>query len=97
MANPADESAAPLGQPLAIYKPAEVIGASRHLTLLHSPDSVRDIYDFYTAELERASWITTSHVISRASAALVARREPHGATISINDIGTGTAISIGSY
>jgi hypothetical protein len=97
MAIPADETPAPVGRPLAIYQPSRVIGDSRHLTLLHSPDSVRDIYDFYTAELERNGWITTSQVISGASATLVARRGPHGATISINHTGTGTAVSIGSY
>jgi hypothetical protein len=80
-----------------IYEPAAVIGDSRHLTLLHSPDSVRDIYEFYAAALERDGWIVTTELISGASATLVARRGPHGATISIINTGTGTAVSIGSY
>jgi hypothetical protein len=97
MAIPEDRTFTPLGPPLAIYEPAQVIGHSRHLTLLYSPDSVRDLYDFYAAELVRAGWITTSHVISGPSATLVARHGPRGATISINDTGIGTAVSIGSY
>lgn len=97
MAIPADETPVPLGRPLAIYQPAEVISDSRHLTLLHSPDSPGDIYDFYTATLERAGWIITSRVISRTSATLVAHHGPHGTTISINHTGIGTSISIGSY
>jgi len=36
-------------------------------------------------------------VVSERSATLVAHHGPHGATISINDTGTGTAVSIGSY
>ena len=81
----------------AIYQPSKVIGRSRYLTLLSSPDSVRDLYDFYAGELERGGWITTSGIVSDRSAALVAHHGPHGATVSINDTGTGTAVSIGSY
>lgn len=81
----------------AIYEPAEVIGRSRYLTILNSPDAVSEIYDFYVAELERAGWVTTSRVFGGASATLVARHGPHGATISINHTGIGTSISIGSY
>ena len=81
----------------AIYEPSRVVGRSCYLTVLSSPDSLRDIYDFYAAELERAGWITTSNLVCAASATLVARHGPHGITISINDAGTGTAVSIGSY
>jgi hypothetical protein len=81
----------------AIYEPSTTIGRSRHLTLLHSPDPVRDIYTFYTAELERAGWITTTHAVSHRTATIVAHHGPHGATIAITDTGTGTAVSIGSY
>jgi hypothetical protein len=94
---PADENLTPVGRSLAIYEPAQVIGDSRHLTLLHSPDSVRDIYDFYAAELQRGGWDTASHEIGATSATLVAHRGAHGTTISINHTGTGTAVSIGSY
>jgi len=80
-----------------IYEPSEVIGRTRYLTLLSSTDPVRDLADFYAAELRRADWITTSNVVSERSATLVAHHGPHGATISINDTGTGTAVSIGSY
>ncbi|HTX09125.1 MAG TPA: hypothetical protein VME22_10975 [Solirubrobacteraceae bacterium] len=96
MAIPAHESPAPFERPLAIYEPSRVIGRSRYLTVLSSPDSVRDVCDFYAAELKRGDWVTTSRVVSGASATLVARRGPHGTTISINDTGTGTAVSIGT-
>jgi hypothetical protein len=88
--------ALPRGWP-AIYQPSRVIGRSRYLTLLSSPDSVRGLYGFYAGELERGGWITTSRIVSDRSAALVAHHGPHGATTSINDTGTGTAVSIGSY
>jgi hypothetical protein len=97
MTIPVDPTPALPGRWLAIYEPSRVIGRSRHLTLLSSPDSVREIYDFYATELECAGWITTSQLVSDRSATLVARHGPHGATISINHTGTGTAISIGSY
>jgi hypothetical protein len=55
------------------------------------------MYVFYAAELERAGWVMNSNLVSEASARLVARYGPHGITISINDTGTGTAVSIGGY
>jgi hypothetical protein len=81
----------------AIYEPSSLVGRSCYLTVLSSPDSLRDIQDFDAAELGRAGWITTSDLVSEASATLVARHGPCGSTISINDTGTGTAVSIGSY
>ncbi|HYB31715.1 MAG TPA: hypothetical protein VEF89_34350 [Solirubrobacteraceae bacterium] len=74
-----------------------MIGTSRYLTVLSSPDSVRELADFYAAELDRGGWLTTYRVATAASAMLVARHGPHAATISINDTGTGSAVSIGSY
>ncbi|MGO9884612.1 MAG: hypothetical protein ACLPV4_16560 [Solirubrobacteraceae bacterium] len=97
MAITADETPTPLGRPLEIYKPAEVIGHSRHLTLLQSLASVGEVTAFYVSELERQGWLTRSHVIGHASAMLVARHGAHGATISINHTGTGTAVAIASY
>jgi hypothetical protein len=97
VAIPAGETPAPLGRPLAIYQPAEVIGHSRHLTLLRSRDSVGEVTAFYAFELRRRGWLTTSQVIGGASAMLVARHGAHGATISINHAGTGTAVAIASY
>jgi hypothetical protein len=81
----------------AIYQPSKTLGRSRHLTVLASPDSVRELADFYAAELDRGGWITTCRVVTAASATLVARHGPHGATISISDTGTRCAVSIGSY
>jgi len=81
----------------AIYQPSETIGRSRYLTVLRSPDSVRELADFYATELDRGGWRTTHRIVTAASATLVARRGPHGATISINDTGMGSAVSIGSY
>jgi hypothetical protein len=40
---------------------------------------------------------TVEYHLAEASAKLVARHGPHGITIPINDTGTGTAVSIGSY
>jgi hypothetical protein len=74
-----------------------VIGRSRYLTMLRSPDSVRELADFYASELVRAGWVRATHVVSHRSATLVAHHGPHGATISINNTGTSTAVSIGSY
>jgi hypothetical protein len=82
---------------LATYEPATLISDSRHWTLLQSPDSVRDISGFYAAELTRCGWRITSSVVTVAAARVVARLGPHGATISIDDTGTGTAITITSY
>lgn len=79
-----------------IHEPSNVVGRSCYLTVLSSSDSLRDIYDFYAAELERAGRITTSHLVSEASATLVARHGPHSITISINKPVTGAAVSIGS-
>ena len=81
----------------AVYQPSKLIGRSRYLTVLSSPDSVRELADFYAAELDRGGWITTHRVVTAASATLVARHGPHGATVSINHTGTGSAVSIGSY
>ncbi len=71
-------------------------GRSCNLTVLGSPDSLRDIYDFYAGELERAGRIATSNLVSEASATIVARHGPYGITISINETGMGTAVSIGA-
>jgi len=81
----------------AIYQPSKTLGRSRHLTVLSSPASVRELADFYAAELARGGWITTYCVVNAASATLVARHGPHGATVSISHTGTGSAVSIGSY
>jgi hypothetical protein len=97
VSTPSDLTPSPPVRWPAIYEPSKVIGRSRYLTTLSSPDSVRELADFYAAELERESWVTTSHVVSDMSATLVAHHGPHSATISINDTGTGTAVSIGSY
>lgn len=97
MSTPADPTPTLSQRWPAIYQPSKVIGRSRYLTLLSSPDSVHELAAFYATELERAGWITTSHVVTGGNATLVAHHGPHGATISISDTGTGTAISIGSY
>ena len=55
---------------------------------------MRDIYDFYAGELERAGRIATSNLVSEASATIVARHGPYGITISINETGMGTAVSM---
>jgi hypothetical protein len=81
---------------LAAYEPSELISASRYWTVLQSPDSVKEISDFYTAELSRCGWTTTSSVVTGKGAMVVGRRGPHGATISINDVGSRTAITIAS-
>jgi hypothetical protein len=85
------------GLAAGVYEPSSVVGRSCDLTVPSSPDSLRDVYDFYAAELEPAGWITTSNLVGEASATLVARHGPHGITISINDAGAGTTVSIGSY
>jgi hypothetical protein len=82
---------------LAAYQPSIVISDSRHWTVLRSPDPVCDITGFYAAELSRCGWKTTSNVATALGATVVARLGPHGATISINDTGSGTAITIASY
>lgn len=97
MAIPADKTSTPLGRTLAIYEPAEVIGHSRHLTLLRSPDSLGEVTAFYLSELHRRGWLTMSHVTGGSSAMLVARHGAHGTTISINHTGTGTAVVVASY
>jgi hypothetical protein len=82
---------------LATYDPSTVISDSRHWTVLRSPDPVSDITDFYTAELRRCGWQTTSSLVTAITATIVARLGPHGATIKINDTGSDTAIAIASY
>jgi hypothetical protein len=82
---------------LAAYEPSTLISDSRHWTLLRSPDPVNDVTGFYANELRRCGWRTTSSVVTTRGATVVARLGPHGATISINDTGSGTAITIASY
>jgi hypothetical protein len=82
---------------LGAYEPSEVVSESRHWTVLRSPDPVRSISCFYEAELRRRGWQARSSVVSARGATVVARRGPHGATISINDTGAGTAITIATY
>jgi hypothetical protein len=82
---------------LAAYRPSEVISDTRHWTILKSSDQVSDIAPFYTAELNRRGWRTTSATITATDATIVAQWGPHGATISIRDTGSGTAITIASY
>jgi hypothetical protein len=82
---------------LAAYEPSTLISDSRYWTVLRSPDSVRDITGFYEAELCRRGWTITSSVLTARAATVVARQGPHSATISINDMGGGTAITIASY
>jgi len=64
---------------------------------LRSPDSVGDITGFYSGELTRCGWQTTSRVETAVAVTVVARLGPHGATISINATGSGTAITITCY
>lgn len=85
------------GLALAPYEPSEVISDSPYWTVLRSPDPVAAIAGFYEAALRRAGWTIRSPVITALAATVVARRGAHGATISINDIGAGTAITIVSY
>jgi hypothetical protein len=81
----------------AAYEPSQVISESQHWTVLRSPDPVSSISGFYEAELSRCGWEATSSVLSPRGATVVAHHGPHGATISINDVGAGTTIMIASY
>jgi hypothetical protein len=82
---------------LAAYHPSAVISDTHHWTILKSFDLVDDIAEFYTRELSRRGWKTTSAVITEAGATIVAQRGAHGATISIANTGSGRAITIASY
>jgi hypothetical protein len=82
---------------LAAYHPSAVISDTHHWTILKSFDSVDDIAEFYAAELNRRGWQTTSAMITETGATIVAQRGPHGATISIANTGSGSAITITSY
>jgi hypothetical protein len=74
-----------------------LISDSRYWTLLRSPDPVSHVAAFYADELRRCGWRTTSSVVTTSGATVVARLGPHGATISINDTGSGTAIMIAGF
>jgi hypothetical protein len=82
---------------LPAYEPSTLITDSRHWTVLRSPAVVGDIAGFYATELTRCGWQITSSVETGIAATVVARLGPHGATISINHTGSGTAITIACY
>lgn len=88
------------GQPparLPIYEPSHVVTDTRYWTVLSSPDSIEAVSNFYTAELGRQGWTTTSKVTAAAAATIVARSGPHSAMVSIHKLHSGTSVTIATY
>lgn len=82
---------------IPIYEPSEVVSEATGSTVLETPDSVKEVYDFYVDFVERENWETVSQNSSSAAANLTIKKSGDGSTIAISTSGSDTLISISTY
>jgi hypothetical protein len=85
---------------IPLYQPSTVVSQAAGSTVLHTPDPVAKVEDFYEEAIERGGWQVVSKSSTDYSANYVVRKAGQGATISVAQTpGAGPAIviSISTY